>query len=243
MSTRSLDGSGLGTVNVPLATAMLSLYLGKIVEAQSVEDVSLIIPHLNLALDGIAGGFANAPADDAEPTVLRAREWSILAHGDAGQFRAGSGLAYASHCAEVCAVLSTVTDDPDALSAAWLHDSKEDAGLSRERLALGHGDQVANLIMAVSGPEPQGFLSRADRKARFREQLAAASAQAQSLKLADVISNARNVRINNPKFAQTYLLEKQRDVLALSRGNRSLRNAAAKLVLAELKALQSAGTA
>lgn len=99
------------------------------------------------------------------------------------------------------------------------------------------------LIMAVSAPEPQGFLSRADRKARFREQLAAASAQAQSLKLADVISNARNVRINNPKFAQTYLLEKQRDVLALSRGNRSLRNAAAKLVLAELKALQSAGTA
>lgn len=58
--------------------------------------------------------------------------------------------------------------------------------------------------------------------------LARASDQAQTIKLADVLSNMPSIAIRDPKFAKVYLPEMQDLVGVLTRGDKTLWNRAAE---------------
>ena len=47
-----------------------------------------------------------------------------------GMLRKGTNVPYIVHPAEVAAIASTLTDDPEILAAAVLHDVIEDCGVS-----------------------------------------------------------------------------------------------------------------
>jgi (p)ppGpp synthase/HD superfamily hydrolase len=116
------------------------------------------------------------------------------------------------------------------VAAAWLHDVVEDTGCTYNDIHMGFGTDIATLVgwlTDVSRPEDG---NRAVRKARDREHTAAAPAEAQTIKLADLISNTRSIMAHDPKFAVTYLEEKRALLAVMTRGDAGLHARASELV-------------
>ncbi len=147
------------------------------------------------------------PMDTAYRAMLFARE----VHRD--QRRKYSGNLYADHLAEVAGIVATVSQDPDAIAAAWLHDCMEDQGVKEEDIRLRFGDRVAYGVVMLSDLESG---NRAARKLASRKRLADAEPWVQTIKVADLISNTSSIVIHDPGFARVYLEEKRLllDVLA-----------------------------
>lgn len=131
------------------------------------------------------------------------------------QQRKYTGNPYSDHLAEVAGIVATIAgdiqDDPfidseRMIAVAWLHDAKEDQGITNYELAKLFGLVVAAGVSALSDMEKG---NRAERKAASRIRLAAAPGWVQSIKCADLISNTSSIVMHDPKFAVTYLEERR----------------------------------
>jgi (p)ppGpp synthase/HD superfamily hydrolase len=139
----------------------------------------------------------------------RARTFATAAHAAVAQLRKYTNEPYIVHPAEVVSILKTRPHDPEMVAAAWLHDVVEDTGVSIEVIRAEFGSKVSDLVgwlTDVSRPE-QG--NRATRKAIDRAHTAAAPAEAQTIKLCDLISNTRSIVEHDAEFARVYLAEKR----------------------------------
>jgi (p)ppGpp synthase/HD superfamily hydrolase len=139
----------------------------------------------------------------------RARIFATAAHAAVAQLRKYTNEPYIVHPAEVVQILKTRPHDPEMVAAAWLHDVVEDTGVSIEVIRAEFGSKVSDLVgwlTDVSRPE-QG--NRATRKAIDRAHTASAPAEAQTIKLCDLISNTRSIVEHDPEFARVYLAEKR----------------------------------
>ena len=155
-------------------------------------------------------------------TAEHARIFATAAHAAVGQLRKYTNEPYIVHPAEVVSIVRSVPHTEAMLAAAWLHDVVEDTGVTIETVRAEFGTEVADLVSwltDVSRPEDG---NRAHRKARDREHTAAAPAEAQTVKLADMISNTRSIMAHDPKFAVTYLEEKRALLAVMTRGNATL---------------------
>jgi hypothetical protein len=72
--------------------------------------------------------------------------------------------------------------------------------------------------------------NRATRKAIDREHTARAPAEAQTIKLADLISNSKSIMKHDPAFAKTYLEEKRLLLEVMTKGDKGLHELASKYV-------------
>jgi (p)ppGpp synthase/HD superfamily hydrolase len=139
----------------------------------------------------------------------RARTFATAAHAAVAQLRKYTNEPYIVHPAEVVSILKTRPHDPEMVAAAWLHDVVEDTGVTIEVIRAEFGSKVSDLVgwlTDVSRPE-QG--NRATRKAIDRAHTAAAPAEAQTIKLCDLISNTRSIVEHDAEFARVYLAEKR----------------------------------
>ena len=80
--------------------------------------------------------------------VTQAVIFAAQAHD--GAARKGSEIPYIVHPMEVVAIASTMTDDPQVLAAAALHDVMEDCGVTFETLSERFGVRVARLVCEES---------------------------------------------------------------------------------------------
>lgn len=154
--------------------------------------------------------------------VERARVFATAAHAAVAQLRKYTMEPYIVHPAEVVSIVRSVPHTEAMLAAAWLHDTVEDTGVTLETVRAEFGDEVATLVgwlTDVSRPE-QG--NRAVRKAIDRAHSAAAPAEAQTIKLADLISNTRSIMEHDEKFARTYLEEKRLLLEVMTKGDATL---------------------
>jgi hypothetical protein len=95
---------------------------------------------------------------------------------------------------------------------------------------MAFGADIAALVgwlTDVSKPEDG---NRAHRKAMDREHSARAPAEAQTIKLADLISNSRSIVKHDPAFARTYLEEKRMLLAVMTKGDPGLYAEASKYV-------------
>ena len=141
--------------------------------------------------------------------VERARVFATAAHAAVGQLRKYTFEPYIVHPREVAGIVESAGGTPEMIAAAWLHDVVEDTGVTIETIREEFGSEVAELVgwlTDVSRPE-QG--NRAHRKAIDRAHTAAAPGAAQTVKLADLISNTRSIMAHDPEFARVYLAEKR----------------------------------
>jgi (p)ppGpp synthase/HD superfamily hydrolase len=162
--------------------------------------------------------------------VEHARIFATAAHTAVAQLRKYSGEPYIVHPAEVAGIVATVAHTPEMLAAAWLHDVVEDTGVTNEVIRAEFGADVAELVgwlTDVSRPE-QG--NRAIRKAIDRAHSAMAPAEAQTIKLADLISNTRSIVAHDEKFARTYLEEKRLLLEVMTKGDAVLMAEARKYI-------------
>jgi (p)ppGpp synthase/HD superfamily hydrolase len=163
--------------------------------------------------------------------VHKAQVFAIAAHSAVKQVRKYTGEPYFVHPAEVARIVAEVPGSTaEMVAAAWLHDTVEDTGVTSNDIHMNFGPEVAVLVgwlTDVSKPEDG---NRAHRKAMDRMHTAAAPAEAQTIKLADLISNSRSIMQYDPEFAKTYLAEKRLMLDVMTKGDPGLHAMAASYV-------------
>jgi (p)ppGpp synthase/HD superfamily hydrolase len=165
--------------------------------------------------------------------VHKAQVFAIAAHSSVRQVRKYTGEPYFVHPAEVAQIVAGVPGStPDMVAAAWLHDVVEDTGCTFTDIHMNFGIDIATLVgwlTDVSKPEDG---NRAVRKAIDRAHTADAPAEAQTIKLADLISNSKSIMQHDPAFARTYLEEKRLLLEVMTKGDRGLHALASSYVSA-----------
>ena len=132
-----------------------------------------------------------------------------------------TGAPYIVHPLRVMEIVSSVTEDDNILSAAILHDSLEDCESVSIKMLYEHfNNDIASMVLMLT--DTTEGKNRAARKAADRERLAGCSSEVQTIKLADLIDNTKDIVKHDPKFAKTYLLEKWELLKVLDRGNQEL---------------------
>jgi guanosine-3',5'-bis(diphosphate) 3'-pyrophosphohydrolase len=154
--------------------------------------------------------------------VERARIFATAAHAAVGQLRKYTYEPYIVHPAEVVSIVKTVEHTPEMLAAAWMHDVVEDTGITLETVRAEFGDEVADLVGWLTDVSRPDHGNRAARKAVDRAHTATAPAAAQTVKLADIISNTKSIMEHDAKFAETYLAEKRMLLEVMTKGDAEL---------------------
>jgi guanosine-3',5'-bis(diphosphate) 3'-pyrophosphohydrolase len=136
------------------------------------------------------------PTNNHTPAILAAAHFAAEKH--ANQKRKGkAGEPYINHLLEVAQLVSAVLAKPDTnlVIAALLHDSIEDAGVTKDELALRFGLDVADLVAEVTDDKS---LPKMERKRLQVQNAPKKSVRAQIIKLADKISNLRAILSSPP---------------------------------------------
>jgi guanosine-3',5'-bis(diphosphate) 3'-pyrophosphohydrolase len=132
-----------------------------------------------------------------EKTLFAAR---FAAQKHAGQFRKGkSRQPYFIHPLEVAELVARVgeIEDADLLAAALLHDTVEDCGVTETDLRELFGSKVARLVAELTDDKS---LPENERRAQQITRSRLLSSEAKVIKLADKISNIREMLDDPPDW-------------------------------------------
>lgn len=162
--------------------------------------------------------------------IIKAKEFAKKAHTSIGQVRKYTNEPYFVHCEHVATLVSQVTDDEDMICAAFLHDTVEDTPTTIEDIQKEFGSRVAQFVSELTDVSKPSDGNRAIRKAIDRNHTANASAEAQTIKLADLIDNTDTITKYDADFAKVYMKEKEELLKVLTRGHRNLWNVANAIV-------------
>lgn len=132
-----------------------------------------------------------------------------------------TGEAYINHPIEVMEIVRTAAHHTDVmLAAALLHDTIEDTAVTRGDIEREFGTSVADMVMELTDQCTEG--NRATRKEAEAARLGTISADAQTVKLADFISNGASIVEHDPGFAKVYLREKAQTLAVMTAGDPEL---------------------
>ena len=162
--------------------------------------------------------------------VERARVFATAAHAAVGQVRKYTFEPYIVHPAEVAKIVRDAGGSETMIAAAWLHDTVEDTGVTIETIRAEFGVEVAELVGWLTDVSRPEHGNRAHRKALDRAHSAAAPAEAQTVKLADLIANTRSIMEHDVAFAKTYLEEKRLLLAVMTKGDPTLMTEARKFI-------------
>jgi (p)ppGpp synthase/HD superfamily hydrolase len=129
--------------------------------------------------------------------ILSAAQFAAEKH--AQQKRKGeNGEPYFNHLLEVAELIASSSPDVDVelIMAAFLHDTVEDTGVTLQELEQRFGKDVASLVAEVTDDKA---LPKEIRKQLQVEHTPEKSPRAQTLKLADKISNLRAIIASPPE--------------------------------------------
>ncbi|MEE1014450.1 MAG: HD domain-containing protein [Lachnospiraceae bacterium] len=133
--------------------------------------------------------------DETISLMDRAIIFATRAHS--GTYRKGTSIPYIVHPIEAAAIVSTMTDDPDMIAAAVLHDVVEDTDATVEEIRFFFNDHIARLVEAESEnkrkdlPPQETWMIRKMETLNFLRN--DADREAKILALADKLSNIRAI--------------------------------------------------
>ena len=153
-------------------------------------------------------------------SVLRAVEFAVRAHGE--QRRKYTNEPYILHCLEVARLVEEHGGTEAMIVAAILHDVAEDTPVTIVKIGAEFGFEVAALVEELTDVSRPEDGNRAVRKAIDCQHSSRSSAEGQTIKCADLISNSRSIVDNAPEFAKVYLVEKEALLNAMGRANQRL---------------------
>jgi len=142
------------------------------------------------------GEAQRSPEIRAVHDVLKAAHFAAEKHS--GQRRKGATAEpYINHPLEVAELVSGALAEPDTnlVIAALLHDTIEDAGVTKEELAQAFGADVAELVAELTDDKS---LPRAERKRLQVVNAPKKSVRAAVVKIADKMSNLRGILSSPP---------------------------------------------
>ena len=119
--------------------------------------------------------------------IQKAAVFAAKAHE--GMMRKGSRIPYIYHPMEVALIVAQMTDDPEVIAAAYLHDVLEDTSVTPEEIQGEFGARVLSLVQAESEDKS---LTWKERKANTVAHLKRAPREVKLLTLGDKLSNMRS---------------------------------------------------
>ena len=154
--------------------------------------------------------------------------FAMMAH--MGQTRKYTGDPYITHPISVAAIVKSVPHTSEMVEAAYLHDILEDTHIDYKTLAGTFGADVADMVDWLTDVSKPSDGNRATRKAMDRDHLAEAPAEAQTIKLGDLIHNTETIRLYDPEFWKVYRQEKRDLLEVMTKGDPTLYARALALV-------------
>ncbi len=139
--------------------------------------------------------------------VDRAREFATAAHGNQVRKYGPPDVPYTGHLAEVAATVAEFGGSPAQVAAAWLHDTVEDTPVTLAEVEAAFGSQVALYVKYLTDPTDGSPDRRAVRRAAYAAHVARGPEESKLVKMADLLSNSRDIADADPKFARVYLPE------------------------------------
>ncbi|RZJ58821.1 MAG: HD domain-containing protein [Flavobacterium sp.] len=152
-----------------------------------------------------------------EDVLLRkVRDFADAAHGT--QMRKYTPERYIVHPVRVMETVRSYSNKLPMLAAALLHDVLEDTPVSKEEMlqflkeimTLADAEETVRLVIELTDvfvKENFPKLNRKQRKQKEAERIAETSADAQTIKYADILDNCTEISLLNPGFAPRYLRE------------------------------------
>ena len=133
--------------------------------------------------------------DESISLMDRAIVFATRAHS--GTYRKGTKIPYIVHPIEAAAIVSTMTNDPDMIAAAVLHDVVEDTDATVEEISFFFNERIAKLVEAESEDKRKNLPPQETWMIRKMETLEflrnEADREAKILALADKLSNIRAI--------------------------------------------------
>ncbi len=154
--------------------------------------------------------------------IARARRFATEAHQRIDQRRKYTQQPYQVHLKAVAQLVAEVTDDPETIAAAWLHDTVEDTPATFGDLERELGAGVSRLVAELTDVSKTSDGNRATRKTIDLLHTADASPRAKTVKLADLVDNCRDICRHDPASARVYLGEAAVLLEVLDEGNPGL---------------------
>ena len=162
--------------------------------------------------------------------VDKAWVYAMAAHAAVGQKRKYTNEPYIVHPFEVMNIVKTVPHTEEMLAAALLHDVVEDTGCTFTDIHMAFGIDIATLVGWLTDVSQPHDGNRAHRKAVDRAHTAGAPAEAQTIKVCDLLSNTKSIVAHDPEFARVYLAEKRLLLQVLTKGDPGLHARASEFV-------------
>ena len=140
-------------------------------------------------------------------------DWSTLdvlkfaTEAHKGQTRKYTGDDYIVHPMAVAEMVRKHGGSKVQVAAALLHDTVEDTSVTNVDIAHLYGAPVARLVYWLTDSSRPSDGNRAIRKGIDADRLANAPAEAQFVKLADMIDNADSIFRFDPAFAKQFVKE------------------------------------
>ena len=126
--------------------------------------------------------------------LLKAINFAAIKHKDQRR-KDASKSPYINHPIDVANLLAYVGADADVIMAGVLHDTVEDTDTSFDELVKEFGPRVADMVQEVTDDKS---LSKVERKQLQIDHAETISSGAKMIKLADKISNLRDLHDNPP---------------------------------------------
>lgn len=126
--------------------------------------------------------------------VDKAIRFAVDAH--ANTERRGKGFPYVIHVLEAMEIVASISNDPELLAAAALHDTVEDTSVTIDQIRRNFGDRVAAIVesesdtLEASVPEEDSWIKR---KQIAIDRLAAAPLDSKIVAMGDKLSNMRAI--------------------------------------------------
>jgi len=185
--------------------------------------------------------------EETENILLKVKEFTDQAHGN--QTRKYTPDRYIVHPERVMRLCQKYTDDVAVLSAALLHDVLEDTKTTKDEIfnflteltGEAKARQTVNLVSEMTDVYIKQTYPRYNRRRRKKleaERMEKTSADAQTIKYADIIDNCNEIVDHDPDFAKVFLDESRKLLEKMSAGNGELHEKAIKVVNGNLELLK-----
>jgi (p)ppGpp synthase/HD superfamily hydrolase len=176
---------------------------------------------------------------DQEVILQQVKEFAEKAHGD--QRRKYSGDMYITHLHRVMNTCYLHLNTLPVLSAALLHDVLEDTAVTKSQMqeflhsimVPDDAEHTLSLVVELTDVYTRKNFPNLNRKTRKEEEtnrLINISAEAQTIKYADIIDNSVDIVDSDPGFATTFLREYYNLLQDMNKGDQVLYREAVKTV-------------
>lgn len=157
-----------------------------------------------------------------------ALSFATAAHGH--QKRKYTGEPYIVHPIAVAETIRRVPHTGEMIAAALLHDVVEDTSVTLNDINEQFGEKVTQLVAWLTDVSTPFHGNRDTRKTLDRLHISLAPPEAQTIKLADLIDNAKSIRMHDHKFWNVYRIEKVRLLEIMDKGDPELTEQARTLI-------------